>query len=356
MFGHGLEAMAPYRAGLLGAPDQLASVERLVRDDPVGRGAPLLAVRNPCGFSFDALLDRALDIGWAQAGRIPLAWKSPRGFVNSARYEPDGFGWGRTFGGGLLSTCGLASTGMPSADDRDGYGLHGRIGHVPVDDVRWDVVSTDGLSASVPASAVDAVANTRGDWLRIVADVVECGVGTPTLRLHRQLFASLGNPVLLIVDEVTNESQSPAAHMYRHHLNLGYPLVADGTRITSDATPFGTRDHGEGGVPGMPWDLDLDRSATRGEEVVYFRNAPTAPGRVRVTSAPVGTCEITFDSAAFPCLIVWRDATVGVNALGIEPSTSRDEGRRAAAEQGDLIWLDGLESRTYWTSVTLRAN
>src|SRR5690606_29592682 len=106
-FGADSVALAPGLRRLVGAADQLVTVTKAVLDEGPGWGSPILTVRNPGGISFDVLLDRAMDIGWADAVGVPLAWRSPRGPVSSARYEPQGAGWVRTFAGGLLSTCGL---------------------------------------------------------------------------------------------------------------------------------------------------------------------------------------------------------------------------------------------------------
>lgn len=353
-FGHGLESLEPYREGLLGAPDQLISVERFLRDEVVGHASPVLMVRNPRGFSFEILLDRGLDVGWAQGPSGTIAWRSPRGFVEAARHEPEGLGWLRTFGGGLLSTCGLASTGLPSISEGVAHGLHGRIGHCPADAVRWEVVCAarvQGLTEEAgiigPSPTIDA-----GDWIRVIGEVVESGLGGPTLRLTRQLLARIDSPQLLVLDRVTNESWQSAGHMFRHHLNLGYPLVTAGTRVHTTARPSGTRDHGTSRIPGNPWTLDLDPSATRGEEVVYCDNSERSVASVSVLTEGAGECRIDYDPRAFPYLILWRDPSAGVNALGVEPSTSRDDGRVATTEQGDLIRLAPLESRTYWTAIT----
>ena len=45
---------------------------------------------------------------------------------------------------------------------------------------------------------------------------------------------------------------------------------------------------------------------------------------------------------------MWRNASPGVNVLGLEPSTSRDGGR---AESGELIMLQPGEARTYVTEI-----
>jgi len=321
---------------LVGAPDQLVSVDRLVRDEGPGRGAPVLVVRNPRGISFEVLLDKALDIGWADAPGLPLAWRSPRGPVASSRYEPTGAGWTRTFGGGLLSTCGLTSTGAPSDDEDGHHPLHGRVGHVPAENVRWRLVEERGVA-----------------HVEIRGDVVEAGLGAPTLRLSRRVVASTARPELRVEDRVTNLGYTPAGHMFRHHLNLGYPLVGPGTVVAASADPVGERDVTDTPTT-LPWRLDVAPGRAR-ETVLYCRPHEGATSVVTVTAPDGRSLEVEQDTAAWPLLVLWRDPTPGVNVLGVEPSTSRDAGRVRAAQDGELLTLAPGESRDYVTQVRVRA-
>jgi hypothetical protein len=88
------------------------------------------------------LLDRGLDIGPAEYRGIPLAWLSPAGFPHPAFFEPEGLGWLRTFGGGLLTGCGLSYLGAPDRDAGEELGQHGRLSVLPASQVqtgeRWE--------------------------------------------------------------------------------------------------------------------------------------------------------------------------------------------------------------------------
>lgn len=319
----------------IGSPEQLVRVDRGELTEGPAAGAPVLLVRNPGGVSFELLLDRALDVGWADALGIPLAWAAPAGRVASTRHEPVGTGWTRTFGGGLLSTCGLAATGAPSVVDGVSHGLHGRVGHLPAQNVRWRVRG-EGAQAHV----------------EIRGDVVESALGAPELRMSRTVRAWLDRPVLEIEDLVINDGFTDAGHMFRHHLNLGYPLVDDEATIVTDATVVGVRD---GAPVASLRDLDLAVSAAPVDErVIYADSGPDA--RVTLRSPVAGAeLEIVWSADTFPLLIAWRDASPGVNVLGIEPSTSRDAGRAHAQRTGELIVLGPQESRRYRTRLTVRS-
>jgi hypothetical protein len=91
----------------VGDLSQVAGVTLGELKEGVERGVRTAEFRSGSGLRFTVLLDRGLDIGPAEYRGIPLAWISPTGFAHPARFEPDGFGWLRSFGGGLLTGCGL---------------------------------------------------------------------------------------------------------------------------------------------------------------------------------------------------------------------------------------------------------
>ena len=332
-FGADSVALDPPLRRLVGASDQLVAVTRAVLDEGPGRGSPVLTVRNPGGISFDVLLDRAMDIGWADAAGLPLAWRSPRGPVSSDRYEPQGTGWARTFGGGLLSTCGLASTGAPSTVDGVHHPLHGRVGHIPAENVRWALIEEDGELA-----------------LEIVGDVVEAALGQPTLTLRRCIVAGAAAAWLRVEDTVQNAGCGRAGHMFRHHLNLGAPVVVPGTVVMATADVIGER--GTSGPPSvsLPWTLDVADGPVP-EVVVYCRPDPGPLTRVEIRAPEGPWVSIEQDAATWNQVVLWRDATPGVNVLGVEPSTSRDAGRAQAEREGEVIWLEPGERRSYRTVV-----
>ena len=110
------------RVGWLG---QVAGIEPFVFDDGPARGVRALRFRAG-GLSFDVLADRGMDIGLFEYRGVPLAWLSRTGVASPAFYEPAGEGWLRSFGGGLLVTCGLTNVGPPGRRGGEELGLRGR--------------------------------------------------------------------------------------------------------------------------------------------------------------------------------------------------------------------------------------
>ncbi|MBS6947450.1 MAG: DUF4432 family protein [Bifidobacterium scardovii] len=332
MFGYSSRALPSDIRRLVPVQDQLFKVGHFICDQGPAAGASIVEVHNPAGISFEAYGDRCLDIGWADACGIPLAWTSSRGDIASTRYEPHGSGWVRTFPGGLLSTCGLSSTGMPSESHGISYGLHDRIGHIPADNINWRVDVDDGER-----------------FIIIEGDAVQTGLGCDTLELHRVIIASTERPILTVEDVVTNRGYRRAGHMMRHHCNFGYPIVRPGSTVDSSASIVGSRETSTH-IESFPFSLEVHDHAR--EQVLYCRPHNESEWCTTCVTAPDGTwVSVSQQTDTWPMLVIWRDASEGVNVLGIEPSTSRDAGRDQAERDGEVLWLEPSESYRYVTRV-----
>ena len=143
-----------------------------------------------------ASVSRCSSIGGSTSGAAehsgrPLAWLHPA-LGSPALHEPGGIGWLRTFGGGLVTTCGLDHFGPPDPEG-DGYGLHGRASHLPAENLR-----------------------VRQEWrgdeyvLEIEGETRQARLFGENLRLERRVSTRLGATSLVLEDRVTNEGFRPA--------------------------------------------------------------------------------------------------------------------------------------------------
>ena len=137
------KALAPQQLHQrVGGLEQVAGIQPFVFDDGPARGVRALRLRTGGSLSLDVLCDRGMDLGAAEYRGAPLAWASPTGVVAPHFRELQGEGWLRSFGGGLLVTCGLQNVGEPSVRNGEELGLHGRISNTPAAllarEVRWE--------------------------------------------------------------------------------------------------------------------------------------------------------------------------------------------------------------------------
>src|SRR5215213_3487046 len=111
LYGKALARQQLYQR--VGRLEQVAGIEPFVFDDGPARGVRALRLRTGSSLSLDVLCDRGMDLGAAEYRGVPLAWASRTGVVAPHFRELEGEGWLRSFGGGLLVTCGLQTSASP---------------------------------------------------------------------------------------------------------------------------------------------------------------------------------------------------------------------------------------------------
>jgi hypothetical protein len=323
----------------VGRLEQVAGVRLVERGDGTERGVRVLEFRTGSGFSFDVIVDRAMDIGRCEHDGRALGWQSPTGFSGPWFYEPEELGWLRGFGGGLVTTCGMEHALFMATDTAEHYhyppketerfGLHGRVSYLPATlrgyGVRWE-----------------------GDDCTLWAEgeIVQAAVFGENLVLRRRVEAKVGENRLTIHDEVTNAGWNPTPHMYLYHINVGFPALDDGAELLIPASnPVARGDHDISGYRTF-------HGPTAGytEQVTEHDIHAEADGSVPVAianrAAGFGAYEV-FNRNQLPYHFIWRMLGQGTYVVGIEPSTNRTSGRRPARESGELIILQPGEARHY---------
>ena len=180
----------------LGRMDQLAGIRLVTLDDGRERGVRILEVRTGA-MSFDILVDRSFDIGRCDVRGTPIAWVGPSGVVAPWFAEQTEWGWLRSFGGGLLATCGLDHAQGPGEDalphgyavelPNEQYTLHGRVG-------------------TIPARLAGYGSRWEGDRCTFWAEgeVTQAAFYGERLVLRRRIEADLGCTAIRVRDEVEN--------------------------------------------------------------------------------------------------------------------------------------------------------
>jgi len=161
------------------------------------------------GLRFTLVPDRGMDISAASYNGLNLAFRTPNWETAPAFAEPEGFGWLRTFFGGLLTTCGLTYFSHPCTDEGVELGLHGRCN-------------------LIPAQRVRDLSDWQGDeYVMSVTGVVEeCVIFGHRMRLTRTVSALVGARSLRVHDVVTNFGYQPAPFTILYHINAGFPLLS----------------------------------------------------------------------------------------------------------------------------------
>jgi Domain of unknown function (DUF4432) len=277
----------------------------LVRvEDGSGDGAQLLEVWTPTGLSLELLVDRALDIFTLRYRGQPISWMGPSGLRRRLEHEPTGYGWLRTFHGGLAVTCGLEHFGAPTRRDAAEYappdprtidlGEHGRISHQAASILRREVVMGED-----PA-------------LLIVGQVTQAALYAEQFTLRREYRIPLLRPVIELTDTVTNVGPLPTTQVIVYHMNFGYPLVDEDAELEFET--------GDGPVRSSVGPL----GASTPEEVAMPALRPDESGwaSARIENPRVGLgVRLDFDASPLPAFFVWTLARHRANALGLNPAS-----------------------------------
>ncbi|MGH3148687.1 MAG: aldose 1-epimerase family protein [Rubrobacter sp.] len=320
----------------VGRLDQAAGIEPFVFGDGPARGVRILRFRTGSGLAFDVLVDRGMDLGAAEHGGTPLAWLSPTGVVKPSFHEPEDEGWLRSFHGGLLVTCGLQNVGPPDEHQGEKLGLHGR-------------------ASNIPASRVshDALWDESGCVLEAWGQIRESRVFGPNLVLRRSISARVGESRIRIEDEVRNEGFEPEPLLVLYHMNLGWPLLDETSRLTGPggSGPPEPRDH-EAQEGLSAWDRFQAPTPGFGERVFYHRPVARSDGwaEARLENPELASglaLSVRFRPEELPEFVQWTMTGEGVYVLGLEPATCRVEGRAAEEAAGRVIRLEPGESRRH---------
>ena len=345
LFGRSLSRLDLARR--TGALASVAGVRLMTLADGVERGIRMLEVRTGTGLRFTVLVDRAMDIGDCEHKGRAIGWQSPSGFRHPGLHETEGeggLGFLRSFSG-LLVTCGLDHVGFNASDSGAPYhyGPRATVNH-----------TIHGRISTVPARLMGYGERWEGDrcFLWCEGTMQQSAVFGEDLHLQRRIEAEVGSDEIRIHDRVVNHGFYATPHMILYHLNVGYPVLDEGSRFLAPiadvvmAAHAGETYRRQGvGYRTMPAPRDgFD------EQVWSHDLAADAGGHVpyAVVNDALGLgLAVEIQKAQLPCLTQWQHFQAGQYALGVEPGTNHLPGRDFAKERGELIVLAHGEERSY---------
>ncbi|MGZ8202786.1 MAG: aldose 1-epimerase family protein [Burkholderiales bacterium] len=298
------------RTGHLG---QLARIDWLSEENGPARGARRLRLITGGGLEVDLHPDRALDLGQVTANGVPLAWMSPAGIAHPGLYDAHGSYFARTFGGGLMATCGLDHFGPPGTDDGQSFGLHGRVGAVP---------------ATLTRAGVD------GDHLVVEGVVRQAAVLFENIEMRRTIRSEIGSMAVTLTDTITNCGGADQPHMILYHFNFGWPLLSEHARLgISSIDVIAQRPEAENDA----W-MELAPPRRGYRERVYLHRLRNGRAHVTLENPKIGLgVSIRFESAVLPALAQWKMLGEREYVLGLEPTNVANLSGRASARAASVL-------------------
>ncbi len=314
---------------------QVGGVTLCTLQDGPEAGVRAAEFRTGSGLSFVVLLDRGMDISRAEYSGASLAWRSAAGDVHPSFYEPEGLGWLRTFEGGLVTTCGLTYLGAPCVDEGKELGLHGRISHIP-------------------ARSVASGGEWRGDeyTMYVEGEMRESVVFGENVLLRRRIEAKLGDSRFTIHDAVGNEGYRSSPLMILYHINVGFPVVDDGSELIYSARESTPRD--DVAKPGFEELARFSSPVPSYKEQVFFHDLNVdEEGYVHAAIVnrkfPGGGLGVyvRYRKSELHRFIEWKMMGEGTYVAGMEPANCLVQGRAKERERGTLQFIEPGELREF---------
>ena len=289
------------------------------------KGTNAIEVRSG-NLRFVILVDRGMDIAYAEYKGIPVSYISKTGIVSPDHYdEPDFL---RSFSAGLLTTCGLTYMGAPCVDEGVSLGAHGRI-------------------SNTPAFDVGVVQEWQGDdfIITVRGKVRETTVFGENLVLTRIITTKLGDNSIQISDSIENEGFTPTPLMVLYHMNFGYPLISENTVLETNCINIRPRD--AAAESGINTACEFSKPIHSYSEQVFYRDAVTKSYATLKNPVLNLSAKVSFSGAELPYLIEWKQMGEQEYVVGLEPATYPPDSRAKARERNELLYLAPNECKKH---------
>ena len=316
---------------LTGDISQLFGVKEYVMKGGMKEGTRVLEANNGSGLIFSVLPDRGLDISYLSYKGINMSYISKTGVVGPQFYESRGLGFHRSFFGGFLTTCGLRNVGTPVLDDEEEFELHGRISHIPAEEVYSYVEWTE-----------------KGPVIKIGGKMREARLFGEHLTLKREISVEPGCNIININDVIENEGFKDEIIMLLYHFNLGYPFVDKCSYFICPTKKVEPRD--EDAAAGKET-YDKCHEPVRSYKEQVFYHEPEADECGNTYAGFVNPelnikAIIKFNKNQLCNITQWKQLGEGEYVIGIEPCNCRVEGRVKQRQRGDAEILRPGEKKT----------
>lgn len=313
----------------IGNISQIGGTQKLMVDEGKGKGTSIIRVRNGNGLDFSVVPDRGLDIFDIHFEGIQLAWISRNGMVANSFFDDSGAGWLRSFGGGMLTTCGLRNVGPPEDDAEEHFGLHGRISGIPARHV-----------------------NTSENWdngqleIEVSGEISETNIFGEELVIRRSYSVSSLHNTIELHDRITNHGSTAQQLMLLYHMNWGYPLITPATSLDLKPSSVVMRDKDQSELD--QWGTFLKPTQGYNERVYFFDMKPDDDGKVYYqleNNTLKKGVRVSWKKDQLPLFTEWKMMGKGDYVLGLEPGTTLPIGRKKTRDQEQTEFLESSETK-----------
>ena len=283
------------------------------------------------GLDMVFLPDRNGDIARLRYKGINLGYMSPCGYVAPAYYDNVGDGWLSSFTAGFLTTCGLQNVGTPNTDGGEALPLHGSIGNIPCEHSYW--------TEEEDSFTVHSLTRDEGIFAR-------------KLTLERTIKVSKAEPSFSIEDIITNTGDLETPFEILYHMNMGYPLLDEDSKITIPSSEV--RPRNEHAAEDIENWMHMETPTAGYEERCYYHSFPDEKGFASICQPKLGlTLEISYNARELDGFVEWKMMGVRDYVLGLECGNCLPDGRDEMRKSGMLKFLKPGGQQKYCVNISL---
>lgn len=300
----------------MGSLQQVAYIRPLTYAEGRSTGLRTYEVKND-GLYFKVLADKCLDIGELSYRGVNFNFLSKPGLQGRNHYDTNGQEALRSIMGGMFFTAGLENICAPYKN----YPMHGRIRTTPAEHL------------------CSHAAWEGGDYvMRVSGEMREAELFGENLVLRRQIETRLGQKSLTVADEIENQCFCAQPLMILYHINIGYPLLDEGTELLVPTGSVIARDKDSAGHEDR-WNV-MDAPKDNEPEYVFIHDMiwdRNGCGTVCVINSKLALgLKITFSGDHLPYFMEWKSIASGDYVLGLEPANASVYGRAFHEKENSL--------------------
>lgn len=322
----------------IGHDSQLFGIEEHRLVGGKGDGMRLYEINNGKGLELTVSPDRNGDITRLRYKGINMSYMSPCGYVAPAYYDSIGSNWLSSFTAGFLTTCGLNGVGTPCNDEGEDIPLHGSIANTPCDQALfYEDSEADKTNLVVKTVTKDETIFGR------------------KLRLLREIRVSTEDNSFTITDTVENTGDRVEPFEMLYHMNMGYPLLDEDSRISIPSNEVIPRDaHAADDIAN--W-MHMEKPTENYQERCYYHKFDEKAGEttaVSIRQPKLHTkLSISFDSSELDGFVEWKMMGVRDYVLGLECGNCYPDGRDVMRKTGMLKFLQPGEKKMYTVKISV---
>ena len=315
---------------------QLCGLKRYRLSEGRADGVDAVDVRTGGGLNFTVLPGRGMDIAWTEYKGVPISYMSNTGVCNASLYDSNGMEWLANFFAGLLTTCGFSNVGGPCESvhpviGKRTLGLHGKL-------------------TNLPASEVCTYEGWENDEyvMKVSGKMRESCLHGENITLRRTISSVLGKNKIILHDYIENESNRVQPCMLLYHMNLGYPVLSENSRLVIAPDTEKMRFASDTAQKEKDIYSVFNAPVNGYEERCYFHQVKADKDgntQVMVVNDELELAVVfTYCPEQLNCLTEWKMLNEGEYVLGIEPGTANPIGRERTEKEGRLKTLQSGES------------